>query len=125
MTMEVLDRPSLFEDKSGPAIWVDEAIWGHRLHDEQSPWLTFLEFLTVLLAEHEAGRPLVEGELNTLSYRPKVQLKLRNLVLNTPHLVKVRVAHLSDAASWQLWLQTVANPAGGIDTQHFYYQRKQ
>src|SRR3546814_20961501 len=100
MTMEVLDRPSLFEDKSGPAIWVDEAIWGHRLHDEQSPWLTFLEFLTVLLAEHEAGRPLVEGELNTLSYRPQVQLKLRNLVFNNPHIVTVRAANLSDDASW-------------------------
>jgi hypothetical protein len=124
MTMEVLDRPALFEDKTGPAIWVDEAIWGHRLHDEQSPWLTFLEFLTVLLAEHKAGRPLVEDELNTLSYRPQVQLKLRNLVFNNPHIVTVRAANLSDDASWSLWLQKMAQSAGGIDKPDFSYLRE-
>lgn len=62
--MEVLPRPTHFEERSGPEIWVDEAIWGHRLHDEQSPWLTFLEFLNVLLAEKVAGRALKESSLN-------------------------------------------------------------
>nr|WP_316629643.1 hypothetical protein [uncultured Brevundimonas sp.] len=78
MSLTVLDRPTLLEGKSGPDIWVDEAIWGHRLHDEQSPWLTFLEFLNVLQAEHVAGRALQESSLNTLSYKPQTQLRLRN-----------------------------------------------
>lgn len=123
MTIEVLDRPALFEDKSGPAIWVDEAIWGHRLHDEQSPWLTFLEFLTVLLAEYEQGRALVERELNTLSYRPQVQLKLRNLVFNNPHIVTIQAEKLSDEAAWSLWLQKIAQSAGGIESPDFSYLR--
>ena len=38
--MEVLAKPSGYEDRTGPEMWIDEAIWGHRLHDEQSPWLT-------------------------------------------------------------------------------------
>lgn len=89
MTIAVLDRPTQLEGKSGPDIWVDEAIWGHRLHDEQSPWLTFLEFLNVLQAEHTAGRALQEATLNSLSYRPQNQLKLRNLVFNNPHIMTV------------------------------------
>ena len=43
--MDVLPRPPDREDKTGPQFWIDEAIWGHRLHDEQTPWFTLLEFL--------------------------------------------------------------------------------
>ncbi len=28
-------------------MWLEEKFWGHRLWDQQSPWLTFLEFLCV------------------------------------------------------------------------------
>ena len=55
--MPILPRPQYREDRTGPQLWVDEAIWGHRLHDEQTPWLTLLEFLGVLLAENGHGRP--------------------------------------------------------------------
>jgi len=96
--MEILDRPAQFEDRNGPTMWVDEAIWGHRLHDEQSPWLTFLEFLTVLLAEHGAGRALQETSLNSLSYKPQTQLKLRNLVFNNPHIMTVLAEDRADRA---------------------------
>jgi hypothetical protein len=50
--MEILPRPTSQDDSTGPQMWVDEAIWGHRLYDEQTPWLTMLEFLCVLHAEH-------------------------------------------------------------------------
>lgn len=124
MTMEILSRPALFEDKTGPQIWVDEAIWGHRLHDEQSPWLTFMEFLTVLLAEHTAGRALNEGVLNSLSYRPQVQLKLRNLIFNNPHIMTVETETRSDEAAWALWLEKMAQSAGGLDQPDFGYLRE-
>lgn len=26
-------------------IWVDEAIWGHRFYNDQTPWLVFWSFL--------------------------------------------------------------------------------
>jgi hypothetical protein len=55
--MEVLAKPLGHEDRTGgPEMWIDEAIWGHRLHDEQSPWLTLLEFLCVLHAENGQSR---------------------------------------------------------------------
>lgn len=121
--MEILARPTAFEDRSGPAFWIDEAIWGHRLHDEQSPWLIFLEFLTVLLAEHREGRALSEIELNSLSYRPQLQLRLRNLVFNNPHVMTVRALDRPDEAAWSLWLEKMAETTGGIDKPDFAYLR--
>ncbi|MES0100649.1 hypothetical protein [Mesorhizobium sp. M0019] len=122
--MEVLARPVGYEDRNGPAIWVDEAIWGHRLHDEQSPWLTFLEFLGVLQAENVEGRALEEAGLNTLAYRPQTQLRLRNLIFNNPHIVTVLAADLSDDAAWKLWLEKMALSAGGLDDTDFSYLRE-
>lgn len=123
MTMEFLDRPTQFEERTGPAYWIDEAIWGHRLHDEQSPWLTFLEFLTVLLSEHREGRALSEATYNSLSYKPQLQLRLRNLVFNNPHVMTVRAEAGSDEAAWSLWLEKMAATAGGIDKPDFSYLR--
>jgi hypothetical protein len=40
-----LPPPESMEQSS--SMWVDEAIWGHRLYDEQLPWFVFLEFLNV------------------------------------------------------------------------------
>ena len=87
--MQILPRPPVREDRTGPQLWIDEAIWGHRLHDEQTPWLTVLEFLGILQAEDGQGGGLVEKELNTLSYKPQQQMRLRNLLFNNPHLVSV------------------------------------
>ena len=90
MTIEILGSPELFEDKRWPSLWIDEAIWGHRLHDEQSPWLIFMEFLTVLLQNTQPVRTLVEGALNSLSYRPQAQPQAGNIVFNNPHIIDGR-----------------------------------
>lgn len=121
--MDILPRPTHFEDRNGPTIWVDEAIWGHRLHDEQSPWLTFLEFLNVLLAEQVAGRALDETALNSLSYKPQTQLRLRNLVFNNPHIMTVLAEDPSDEVAWATWLEKMAQSAGGLDAPEFSYLR--
>ncbi len=121
--MEILARPTSFDDRTGPDFWIDEAIWGHRLYDEQTPWLTFLEFMTVLLAEHRAGRPLREETLNSLSYRPQLQLRLRNLVFNNPHIITVLAEDRADEAAWTIWLGKMAETAGGLDNTDFSYLR--
>lgn len=121
--MEILARPTSFDDRTGPDFWIDEAIWGHRLYDEQTPWLTFLEFMTVLLAEHRAGRALREETLNSLSYRPQLQLRLRNLVFNNPHLMTVLAEDRADEAAWTIWLGKMAETAGGLDCTDFSYLR--
>jgi len=121
--MEVLARPVDHEDRSGPEMWVDEAIWGHRLHDEQSPWLTVLECLCVLHAEHGNSRVLEEGSPNSLSYKPQTQLRLRNLLFNNPHMVTVLATDLSDDAMWQTWLPRMEENAGGLERPSFGYLR--
>lgn len=121
--MEILARPTSFDDRTGPDFWIDEAIWGHRLYDEQTPWLSFLEFMTVLLAEHRAGRALREETLNSLSYRPQLQLRLRNLVFNNPHIMTVLAEDRPDDAAWTIWFAKMANTAAGLEERDFSYLR--
>jgi hypothetical protein len=121
--MEILARPTSFDDRTGPDFWIDEAIWGHRLYDEQTPWLTFLEFMNVLLAEHREGRALREETLNSLSYRPQLQLRLRNLVFNNPHIMTVLAEDRADEAAWSIWLGKMAETAGGLESPDFSYLR--
>lgn len=121
--MDALARPAEHEDRTGPEMWVDEAIWGHRLHDEQSPWLTVLEFLCVLHSEHASGRALTETSLNSLSYRPQTQLRLRNLLFNNPHMATVLATDFSDDAMWQSWLPRMEENAGGLERPTFDYLR--
>ena len=37
---QTLPPPDSFDQSS--SMWVDEAIWGHRLYDEQMPWIVSL-----------------------------------------------------------------------------------
>jgi hypothetical protein len=124
LIVEILARPVGHDDNNGPQMWVDEAIWGHRLYDEQTPWLTMLEFFGVLQAEHTAGRTLREEGFNTLSYRPQHQLRLRNLLFNNPHIDTVMSANQSDDAMWSRWLQLMADNAGGLEDRNFGYLRE-
>lgn len=121
--MTVLARPQLREDKTGPQLWIDEAIWGHRLHDEQTPWLAVLEFLSVLLAESRSGRIISETAVNALSYRPQQQLRLRNLLFNNPHLATVKAEMRTDDERWTAWLERMGRSAGGIESKDFSYLR--
>ncbi|MCW3061468.1 MAG: hypothetical protein JWQ02_3289 [Capsulimonas sp.] len=121
--MEILPRPTAHEDNTGPRMWVDEAIWGHRLYDEQTPWLTMLEFFGVLHAEHTQGRALKETSLNGLSYRPQQQLRLRNLLFNNPHIDTVQASGQSDEGMWSAWQQLMQDNSGGLDKPDFGYLR--
>lgn len=123
MTAQILPRPVSHGDK-GPKFWIDEAIWGHRLHDEQTPWLTVLEFLGILQSEATEGRALVEADPNTLSYKPQQQLKLRNLLFNNRHLAVVLSEIRQDEDRWTTWLERMNASAGGIDRADFSYLRK-
>ena len=85
-----LPPPESFEQSS--SMWVDEAIWGHRLYDEQLPWFIFLEFLNVFTYESDKGRAFDEqGKPNELKYRAAHRLYLRNILFNNPHLPEIRL----------------------------------
>lgn len=104
---------------------VDEEIWGHRIYNEQTPWLCFLEFLNVLYFEYKTGSAFIEHEPNTLSYQPQHRLYLRNILFNNPRLSAVLRETSNDDSRWEKWFQYMQNDQGGLsDTANFRYLRK-
>ena len=117
-----LPPPDSFDQSS--SMWVDEAIWGHRLYDEQLPWMVFLEFLNVFYHEVDKGRAFAEpAGLNTLKYRAAHRLHLRNILFNNPHLAEVRQAYSNENNRWDEWLKRM-KAATGIAHAQFDYLRK-
>ncbi len=116
-----LPPPDSFDQSS--SMWVDEAIWGHRLYDEQLPWMVFLEFLNVFYHEADKGRAFTEpAGLNTLKYRAAHRLHLRNILFNNPHLAEVRQLYPNDNNRWDEWLKRMKT-ATGIAHAQFGYLR--
>jgi hypothetical protein len=114
-----LSPPDSFDQSS--SMWVDEAIWGHRLYDEQSPWMVLLEFLNVFHYEVGKGRAFDEPNgLNTLKYQSAQRLHLRNILFNNPHLAEVRFAYPHDSNRWDEWLKRMKS-ATGIAQPEFSY----
>lgn len=113
-----------FGGKRTPEIWVDEAIWGHRLYDEQTPWLIFLEFLTVLTACRENREAFIENNFNTLSYKPNRFLSLRNIVFNNPKLKTIIGEENDDESRWQRWFKEMEKSKGGVETDFKYVKNR-
>ena len=114
-----LPPPDTFDQSS--SMWVDEAIWGHRLYDEQSPWMVLLEFLNVFHYEVAKGRAFDEPNgLNTLKYQAAQRLHLRNILFNNPHLSEIRFAFAHDTNRWDEWLKRMKSATGLAQPQFGY-----
>lgn len=123
--MEVERLPRPHEDDIDSSLWIDEAIWGHRLYDEQVPWLTLLEFLTVLLSEVKRGNALKEVEgPNRLKYSTQHSLYLRNILFNNPTLLTAVPSYPDDDSRWSSWLKDMSKRASGVDPKDFSYLRE-
>ncbi|EFH84781.1 hypothetical protein [Ktedonobacter racemifer] len=98
---------------------VDEEIWGHRIYNEQTPWLCFLEFLGVLYAINKDPhqQTFVEVEPNTLSYLPQYRLYLRNILFNNPRLVAVMKETTNEEGRWQRWFSYMQDSGAGLSAQ--------
>jgi len=117
--LESLPPPDSSDQSS--SMWVDEAIWGHRLYDEQLPWMVLLEFLNVFHYELEKGRAFEESNgFNTLKYRAAQRLYLRNILFNNPRLPEILLNFPSDGGRWDEWLQRMKS-AQGIAHPDFSY----
>ena len=117
-----LPIPESFDQSS--SMWVDEAIWGHRLYDEQLPWMVFLEFLNVFHYELDKGRAFEEPNgLNTLKYRAAHRLYLRNILFNNPGLAEIRLMYPHDTNRWDEWLKRM-KAATGIAQPQFNYLKE-
>ncbi|CAE6516744.1 conserved hypothetical protein [Nitrosomonas nitrosa] len=94
-------------------VWVDEAIWGHRLYNDQTPWLVFLEFLAIFQSRYAEGKALHEGERDgaheSFTYYIPRLIPLRQLVFNNPHIRYVEDNHQSDQERWRTWLKAFSS----------------
>lgn len=118
--LQPLPPPESLEQSS--SMWVDEAIWGHRLYDEQLPWFVFLEFLNVFTYENDKGRAFDEqGKPNELRYRAAHRLYLRNILFNNPHLPEVRLSFPNDDNRWDEWMRRMKSSATGLSHPEFGY----
>lgn len=119
MTTETLPRPEQIDS----SMWVNESIWGHRFHDEQTPWLCFLEFLTILQSEMQSNRAFVENKYNTLQYSTNTRFYLRNILFNNPHLEAIQAEFPDDESRWNRWFSVMTQSSGGISDPDYSYLR--
>jgi len=111
-------------EKIEPSMWVDEAIWGHRLYDEQTPWLIYLEFLNVFVYEDSFDRAFEEPDgFNTITYAPERRLYLRNMIFNYPiaKLERITRDNNRDAERWRIWTEEMANIQQGLINPKYDY----
>lgn len=119
--MERLPRPKRIDS----SMWVDEAIWGHRFYDEQSPWLCIMEFLNVLQSEYQDGRAFKEGAFNTLRYTAYPRMYLRNILFNNPQMELIeRNLQNDNNSQWNAWIDEMNKNSGGMNVVDFSYLKK-
>lgn len=111
--------------RDNATMWLDEQIWGHRLWDAQSPWLIFLEFLTVAEACHADGRLLdTDAQPFPFSFRPHKRLYLRNILYNNETLFQIAERHADNATAWKHWLAWMQDNAQAVAERDFSYLQK-
>lgn len=119
---EILPRPQQKQiEQTQLTMWVDESIWGHRLYDEQTPWLCILEMLCIAQSEAQNGKAFVENEYNKLQYSTYPRLYLRNILFNNPQIEAIASEGLDDPERWHLWIEAIASNVGGLISPEFNY----
>lgn len=91
---------------SGPEFRIEEAIWGHRLHDEQVGAMVAMEFLNVLLDVSFKDYDDITGNKTnlqrTLQYSAYRKVVLRALLFNNAVIESV---NKDDYEVWSKWLE--------------------
>lgn len=108
------------EDYRDNKMWVDEQIWGHRLWDSESPWMLFLEFLTVAEACNRSDQ-LFDSSTTQLLFRPYKRLHLRNILFNNETLFQIDDRYPDSATAWAKWLEWIGDHAKGVVPRDFSY----
>jgi len=103
--------------------WLDEQMWGHRLWDAESPWLVFLEFLTVADACQREGRLLEAGGAYPLTFRPQQRMFLRNILFNSDDMARAAEEIRDSRLAWETWLARMGERARGVHDPDFSYLR--
>lgn len=104
-------------------VWVDEAIWGHRLYNDQTPWLIFLEFLAIFQSRNDERKALNEsrpdGAHEAFTYHIPRLVPLRQLIFNNPHIRYIEENRVTDSEKWRAWQNSFST-----DDQFGYLQER-
>jgi len=107
------------EHVSNVELWTDERIYGHRFHNDQTPWLALLELLALFRDRHRASRafsePPVDNEHEKIRYDLLRLGPLRYLVFNNPHLQHIEQTVQGNEARWRRWLESVQHNPLSVD----------
>ncbi|QEG02392.1 hypothetical protein Mal15_65130 [Stieleria maiorica] len=102
--------------------WVEEQIWGHRIWDNQTPWLMFLELLGIADYAHSTGKLLDEsGKFYPLIFHPQRRMMLRNVLYNNQIMPYLLDKFPDDNRAWKEWQQWMNDNARGIVERDFSY----
>lgn len=108
MRNEMIPAPKKLKYDGNIKAWVDEAIWGHRFYNDQTPWLVFLEFLCLFRSRNDDGCALDEqrkdGSHEDISYRIPRLSSLRGIVFNNPHIQHIETTKISNSEQWSEWM---------------------
>lgn len=111
MTAEPLPPQQTHVNNRNISIWTDERLFGHRFHNEQTPWIVLLEFLAVFRSRMDQGCALREprkaGAHEDVRYDIARFPHLRYLVFNNPYLQHVEQTVSGDSEQWRRWLKAV------------------
>lgn len=97
--------------------WIEERYWGHRLWDQQSPWLLFLEFLCVAEYAHRSDTLFNAAKSRyPFAYHPYLRLHLRNILFNGEQKMReIAETVPDDSSAWRKWLEWMSEQARGLD----------
>ncbi len=97
-------------------LWIDEAIWGHRFYDEQTPWMVVLEMLGVLATRVELEPFCEQPEHAGVLYKPVRRLALRMLMFNAPFTEDV-ARRYEGAEAWTQWFTRMQEEARRLNVE--------
>ena len=105
--------------------WVEEQIWGHRIWDNQTPWLIFLELLGITESASRSDQLLNEnGKFYPLVFQPYRRMMLRNILYNNQIMPYILDKFPDDSRAWREWETWMKENARGIVERDFSYITK-
>jgi len=118
-----IDLP--WEDHKSIAYWIDERIWGHRIWDNQTPWLIFLELLGIAESANREGNLLdKKGKYYPLIFSPYQRMMLRNILYNNQIMPFILDKFPDDSRAWREWASWMKENARGVVERDFGYVGK-
>jgi hypothetical protein len=96
-------------------IWLEQSIWGHRFHNDQTPWLLLLETLNVIsafAADKNLDRvfPGLGVAHESETYEMLGRSNLRHLLFRDRDIEEIASSQaITDTSQWSNWFEKISN----------------